>query len=453
MKKEIVLVCAILASFVSFLDGSIVNVALPAISADLGGGFVTQQWVVDAYLLTLGMLMLLAGSLSDIYGRVRIMKIGLIWFGLSSLLCAMSTSSYHIIISRGLQGVGGALLVPSSLALIMSYYPRKEQSKVIGQWTAWTGVAFLVGPLLGGLLIKMYSWRLVFAINVLPIIITLFLLAKLKESKRVDNAVTLDIVGAVTGSVGLGSIVFALIEQSRLGWRSPFIAALAAIGVVLIAVFLRHEKNYKQPMMPLGFFGNRHFAVGNVATAFVYAGVSLATFLVVIFVQQVGGYSALASGALVLPISIIVTLLSSRFGALAGTYGPRLFMGMGPVLCGIGLLSMLGVSADVAITALLPGVILYGVGLSMTIAPITSTVLGAVDSKNSGIASAVNNAISRVAGLLAIAGISLIVQNKITLHSFQSSVVVTAALMIIGGVISLVGIPSGAGDSPDVDTL
>ena len=264
--QKLVLAIAILASFVSFLDGSVVQVALPAIQRELGGGLSTQQWVVDAYLITLGALILLAGSLSDVYGRIVILRIGLIGFGVASIACFAAQNPEMLIAARAVQGIAGALLVPSSLALILSNFSGAAQAKAIGQWTAFTSVAFIAGPLLGGVFVDVLSWRYIFAINVLPIAVALVLLAVLKQKDVRKTGVSIDYPGAVLGIIGLGLPVFALIEQGNLGWASPLIWGSMTIGLLAFAAFLWREKVAKQPMMPLGLFRVRNFAVGNFTT-------------------------------------------------------------------------------------------------------------------------------------------------------------------------------------------
>jgi EmrB/QacA subfamily drug resistance transporter len=438
--KRLVLVISILASFVAFLDGSVVNVALPTISRELGGGLITQQWVVDAYLITLGSLILLAGSLSDLYGRQRILAGGLIGFAVTSVLCAIAPNSVFLILMRGAQGIAGALLVPSSLALIMSSFSGKEQGKAIGTWTAWTGIAFVIGPLLGGLLVDNASWRLIFAINVIPTAICLWLLQSLGKSEYRKDAV-LDIAGAVLCSVGLSGTVFALIEQSHYGWGSPSILGPLIGGLVALTLFFWHEARTAHAMLPLSLFKIRNFSAGNIATLGIYGGLSISGFIIVIFLQQVGGYSALAAGFALIPVTVIMFLLSPRVGALSGKYGPRLFMTLGPLIAGMGFLLMLRVTLPIHYRSqLLPGVLLFAVGLSLTVAPLTSAVLGDVDPSRSGIASAVNNAVARTAGLLAIAFTGVIVGSHLDVSSFRQTILYTALLVIAGGVVSWFGI-------------
>lgn len=440
-QQKLVLYVSILASLVAFLDGSVVNVALPAIVKELGGGLVTQQWVIDAYMITLGSLMLLAGSLSDLIGRKKILAAGLVLFGVTSLLCAVAPNALFLIIARALQGVAGALLVPSSLALIISSFSGKEEGKAIGTWTAWTGIAFVIGPLLGGLLVDVWSWRLIFIINVIPIGITLWLMARLTVAEDIVERTRIDILGALLGVIALGGPVYALIEQTHYGWRSPLIYGPLAAGLLAGWLFIRHERRSNAPMMPLSLFKVRNFSVGNIATLCIYAGLAVSSFLITVFVQQVGGYSATNAGLALLPVTIVMFLLSSKFGALAGEYGPRLFMALGPIIAGLGFLTMLRVDQDIAYwTQLFPGVVIFALGLSITVAPLTAAVLGSISSKQAGIGSAINNAISRIAGLVGVAGIGLVTGPALTVVSFRRGVVVMALLLIAGGVVAAIGI-------------
>lgn len=438
---RLVLTIAILGSFVAFLDGSVITVALPSISDELGGGLSTQQWVVDSYLIMLGALILVAGSLSDLFGRIAILRWGLIAFGIASVLCAIAPSAEFLIVARGLQGIGGALLVPSSLALIMSTFRGVAQGKAIGQWTAWTSVAFIIGPLIGGLFVDLVSWRLIFAINLLPIAATLWLLIVLKQKDTRVTGVTVDYLGAVLAVVGVGAPVFALIEQGNFGWGSPIISVPMIVGTLALAAFLWRQRVARHPMMPLGLFTVRNFGMGNLATVAIYAALSLSGFLVTVFLQQFGGYPATLAGLATLPMTVILMLLSSRFGALAATHGPRLFMTIGPITAGIGTLLMLTVTEDVNYWwQILPGVLVFGLGLAVTVAPLTSAILGAIDERQAGIGSAINNAIARVAGLIAIAALGIIIGHQLDLTGFHRGLIATAALLILGGLISWAGI-------------
>lgn len=436
-----VVIISILATFISFLDGVVVNVALPAIARELGGGLATQQWITNAYLLTLGSLMLIAGSLSDIFGRVRILFVGLVGFGIASLLCAFAPDPLFLIIARGIQGIAGALLVPSSLALIMANFSGGKESKAIGIWTSWTVIAAVIGPLVGGLILDAGSWRLIFAINVLPILLTLWLMSRLQAATEATTKVKVDKLGALLCALGLGGITYALIEQPHLGWAHPGIYLSLSIGLLLLVLFLLHERRAPQPMVPLVLFARRNFAMGNIATVFVYGGLSLSSFVVTIFIQQVAGYSALAAGFAFLPVTIIMFLLSSFFGSLAGKYGPRLFMAAGPIIGSVGFLLMLRTDTSINYWLdLFPGIVLFGLGLTITVAPLTAAILGSIATKYSGIGSAINNAVSRVAGLITVAVIGVLVGSQLGVAGFHTGLIFTAALLFIGGVVSAFGI-------------
>ena len=406
--KRVALLAAILGSGIVFLDGTIVNVALPAIRTSLRGGLAQQQWVVEAYLLTLSSLLLIGGSLGDLFGRRRVFAIGLIWFGVCSLLCAIAPSSGVLIGARAAQGIGGALLVPSTLALIMDTFDRHERAAAIGSWTAWTGIATVIGPLGGGALVQLASWRWIFAVNLVPVALTLMLLTRLPSDTRSPGHV--DVVGAGLCAFGLGGPVFALIEQPRYGWTSPVVLVPLLVGVTLLALFLVWERRSPAPMMPLHLFSARNFSVGNMTTFAMYAGLNVATFFLILFIQQVGGYTPVQAGMALLPVTLTIFALSRRFGQLADRLGPHLFMGFGPVVAGVGLLLLIRIGPSANYLAdILPGVLVFSLGLAATIAPLTATVLGAVSPGHSGVASGVNNAVARVAGLIAIAAIGAVV--------------------------------------------
>lgn len=411
--QRLVLVASILGSFVAFLDVSVVNVALPAIRADLGGGIAAQQWIVDAYLVTLGSFILLAGSLSDLFGRRRVFAAGLIGFGVTSLLAAIAPSATILIVARGLQGATGALLVPSSLAIIIANFSGPDQGKAIGTWTAWTGVAFIVGPLLGGALVDVGSWRWVFAINVLPIAATLAVLARIPREPSRNERSPVDLPGAVLCALGLGGIIYGLIEAPGRGWGTPWIIVPLAGGAVAFAAFLIYERRAAHPMLDFKLFGSRNFSMGNVATAAIYAGLSAFTFVLTVYLQQVSEYSATVSGLALLPVTVLMFLLSPVSGRLAGKHGPRWFMTFGPLIAAAGFLLMLRMHAQAAyFTEVLPGILLFGLGLSCTVSPLTAAILGGIDQRHAGIGSAINNAIARVAGLLAVAAIGAILASR-----------------------------------------
>jgi EmrB/QacA subfamily drug resistance transporter len=389
-------------------------VALPVIRSSLHGALSDQQWIVEAYLLTLSSLILVGGSLGDLFGRRRVFSIGLAGFGVCSLACAVAPSNGVLIAARGAQGVAGALLVPSTLALIMDHFENHERAAAIGTWTAWTGIVTVIGPLAGGVLVQLASWRWIFAVNLLPVAVTLMLLRRLPSDTRTPGHV--DVVGAILCALGLGGPVFALIEQPQYGWGSARVAIPLIAGVALLVAFLAWERRSSHPMMPLTLFAVRNFAVGNITTLSLYGGLGVATFFIVLFIQQVGGYTPVAAGLALMPITVIVFLLSRRMGMLADRIGPHLFMGSGPIVAGIGLLLLIRTSASADyVTEILPGVLVFGLGLAATVAPLTATVLGSVEPGHSGLASGVNNAVARVAGLIAIAALGAVIAG-----SFQS---------------------------------
>jgi len=446
--QKLVLGIAVLASFVSFLDGTVVTVALPAIMRELGGGIVTQQWVVDAYLITLGSLILVAGSVSDVYGRIRVIRVGLILFGLASIAIAASPTPEFLIVARAVQGVAGALLVPSSLALITSNFRGAEQGRAIGIWTGMTTAAMIVGPVLGGVFVDYLSWRYAFVINVIPIAAVMILLVMLGQHDEHRAGTTIDFFGAVLCTLGLGGVVFALIEQANLGCGNPAIYLSMGLGVLAFAGFLLRQRFAKQPMMPLSLFAVRNFWTGNVATALIYGALALNGFVLGVYLQQGAHLPATLAGLASLPITIFMVLFSSRVGALSSRFGPRLFMTVGPILMGLAALWYLNVGEKFNYWwQVLPGILLFGLGITLTVSPLTSAILGSIEKERSGIASAVNNAVSRVAGLILTAMIAVIVGGKLDLNGFHRAAIVTSALLIAGGLVSFLGIRNPARES------
>jgi len=405
--KRLTLIACIMGSGIVLLDGTVVNVALPTIQRALGGGLAAQQWIVNGYLLTLGSLILIGGSLGDLFGERRIFALGVSGFGVASLGCALAPSIGVLVAARALQGVAGALLVPSSLAVIVNTFPQDERGAAIGSWTAWGAIAGVLGPLAGGELLAIGSWRGLFVINVPLVIVcvTLILLTIPRAQAREPDARQLDVLGAALCASGLGGPVFALIEQPRLGWGSPAVLVPLLAGAVLLIVFVLHESRTRAPMLPLGLFRRRNFAAGNVETFSMYAGLAILFFFLVLFLQQIGGYSPLKSGLAILPVTMVMFFLSRRFGTLADRFGPRLFMGAGPLVaaCGLLLFQRIGVHVDY-LSDVLPGLLLFALGLAMTVAPLTAAVLAGSE-HDAGIASGVNNAIARVAGLLGTASV------------------------------------------------
>ncbi len=406
--KRLTLIACILGSGTVFLDGTVVNVALPAIREGLHAGLAEQQWVLEAYLLTLSALILVGGSFGDLFGRRRVFAWGVGAFGLCSLLCAVSPSGAFLVGARALQGIAGAMLVPNTLALIMDTFPEEERGAAIGSWTAWTAIATVVGPLGGGLLIGIASWRWVFAINVVPVLLTIWLLRFAPAGEQMKN-VRVDWLGALLAALGLAGPVFALIQQPQHGWSAGIVVIPLVVGIAMLGLFVWWEGHRRDPMLPLSLFKSRNFTVGNLTTLALYAGLGAATFLLALFLQEAAGYSALEAGLSLLPLTILTFALSRRFGALADRIGPRPFMGFGPIVAGIGLLLMMRIdSSGDYVKDVLPGVLVFGLGLSATVAPLTATVLAGAPPHHSGIASGVNNAVARVAGLLAVAVIGAV---------------------------------------------
>jgi EmrB/QacA subfamily drug resistance transporter len=447
-RKRLALLAAVLGSFVAGLDATAVNVALPAIQRDLGGGLAAQQWVANAYLLTLGSLILVGGSLGDLFGERRVFSLGVTGFGVASVLCAAAPSVEVLVLARALQGVFGALLTPSALAVIIAAFPPAERGPAIGSWTAWTGVAFVVGPLAGGAIVDTVSWRWIFLINVPFVLATLVVVAHAVEAReRAERRPQVDFVGAVLCALGLGGPVYALTRQPEVGWGAADVVLPLAAGVALFAAFIAWERRARAPMLPLGLFARRNFAVGNLETLAMYGGLSLNIFVTVLFLQQVAGYTAFEAGLATVPTTIVMFLLSKRMGALADRIGPRLFMGAGPLLAAAGLALYQRTGADAPYLAeVFPPVLVFSLGLTMTVAPLTATVLADADEHNAGIASGVNNAIARMAGLIAVAALGIIVSGAVTVEGFHRATGIAAILVALGGVLGLTGIVNPARD-------
>jgi EmrB/QacA subfamily drug resistance transporter len=449
--QRLTLAAAILGSAVASVDATIVNVALPSISHDLGGGLADQQWVSNAYLLALGSLILIGGSLGDIYGERRVFAAGVAAFGVFSVATALAPTIDLLIAARALQGVAAALLTPASLAIIVSAFHEKERGPAIGTWLAWGTVAGIIGPLAGGAIVDQLDWRFVFALNVPLVIVTLALIAvAVPPSPRLAGR-RVDYPGAVLCSLGLGGVVFALIEQPRFGWTAASTLGSLIGGVVALVAFIAYEQRTPEPMLKLELFRRRNFAIGNVQTFSMYGGLSALFFFLVIYLQQVAGFSALKSGLVTVPATIIMFALSRRFGALADRFGPRLFMGAGPLVAAAGILLLLRTGIHVSYwTDLVPALVIFSLGLSMTVAPLTAAVLADADETDAGIASAINNAIARVAGLLAVsfAGIGVagalvgdtFAPNSESVSAFHDVIVMCAALVAAGGVAGAIGI-------------
>jgi EmrB/QacA subfamily drug resistance transporter len=404
-QERLTLVATILGSTVVFLDSTVINVALPAIADGLDAGLAGQQWVVEVYMLTLVSLLLVGGSLGDQFGRRRIFVTGLVGFGATSALCALAPTVELLVAFRALQGIAGALLVPGSLAIVAATFDGEARGKAVGTWTAWIGIATVFGPAGGGALIGLISWRAIFWINPPLIAATVWLCLRAVEESRDPNAYRgVDWTGIVLSAAGLGGPVFALIEQPSRGWGDPLVLATFLGGLACLALFVLWEMRARHPMLDLGLFRIRNFAVANGTTLAAYGGLIGGLFFVGLYLQQVVGYTPLEAGLATTPISVLLFALSPRFGRLASGTGPRLPMTVGPIVGGLGLLLMLRIGAGADYLAdVLPAVLVFGLGLSATVAPLTATVLDSVPEHRVGIASGVNNGVSRVAGLLAIA--------------------------------------------------
>jgi EmrB/QacA subfamily drug resistance transporter len=414
-----VLLATVLGSGVAFLDGTIVNVALPAIAADLHASLADLQWVLDSYLVTLTALVLLGGSLGDRFGRRRVFLAGLYGFTAGSVLCGVSPNVAMLIGARAVQGVGAALLVPGSLAIISAVFDPEDRAQAVGAWSGLAGVATAIGPFAGGWLIDAVSWRLAFFVNI-PFAVAVVIAARHVPETQSEEAQHLDLQGAAAASVGLALATYGLIESSTVA------VVLGCIGLV---GFLVIEARSPSPMMPLSVFRNRQFSGANATTLAVYAALSGAFFLLIVELQVVLGYSALEAGSALLPVTFLMLTLSSRAGALAQRIGPRLPMAIGPLGVAVGLLMWTRVDAgSTYVGAVLPGAIVFGLGLSLTVAPLTATIMAAADEQHLGVASGVNNAIARLAGLLAVGALDT---------GVDKALVVAAGLAVVGGVIAL----------------
>jgi EmrB/QacA subfamily drug resistance transporter len=401
-----VLLATVLGSGIALLDGTVVNVALPTLGRSLGGGLAGLQWTVDAYLLTLGALLLVGGSLGDIYGRRRIFEVGLGWFGITSAACGLAPTMATLVVMRALQGVGAALLVPGSLAILRSSIREEDQGEAIGAWSGLSGVTTAFGPILGGWLVAAASWRLIFFINLPLAALALWCSRRfVPETHGAAAGARIDWVGGGTIACGLGGIVFALIEGPSLPLQAWTAGLLVGIGAM--AAFFLVEARQEQPMLPLRLFRSRQFSGANVVTLTVYFALSAAIFLVVLDLQTVLGFSPLAAGASLMPLTVLLLLLSVPMGKIAQKTGFRAPMTVGPLVAGIGVWMLGGASHAGYWMSVFPGVVVLGLGMSVTVAPLTTAVLNSVGAEYAGVASGVNNAVARIAGLLAIAVVPL----------------------------------------------
>jgi len=445
-----VLLATVLGSAIASIDATVVGIALPAIGRDFHAGLGALQWVVTGYTLTLAGLLLLAGALGDKYGRKRVFVIGVAWFAIASLLCAVAPSAGFLIGARALQGVGAALLTPGSLAILEAVFRPDDRSKAIGAWSGFSGVGTAIGPFLGGWLVAAASWRWIFVINLpIAIVVVAVTLRHVPESRDPAATAPIDVTGGVLVTLGLIGLTYGLIDGPGGHWTEPLVLAALLGGLLLLAVFLWWEHRTPAPMLPLNLFTSRQFTATNVVTFVVYGGIGGALFLLPIQLQQVSGYTALQAGISLLPVTAITLALSQRSGALAARIGPRLQMSVGPVLVGLGLglFTLITASGDY-LTEVLPGVLVLGFGLAVAVAPLTSTALSSVPPEHAGMASAVNNDVARAAALIAVAllpaagGLTGDAYQHPAVFSagFHTASLIAGGLCVAGGVLAAVTI-------------
>ncbi|MEZ0067502.1 EmrB/QacA subfamily drug resistance transporter [Streptacidiphilus sp. MAP12-20] len=442
-----VLAATVLGSALASIDATVVGIALPAIGRDFGVGLAALQWVVTAYTLTLAGLLLVAGSLGDRYGRKRYFLIGVVWFALASALCGLAPNAPTLIAARALQGVGAALLTPGSLAILEASFVPEDRGRAIGAWSGLSGVATAVGPFLGGWLVQAVSWRLIFAIN-LPVAVLVVVLALRHVPESRDPGTVgarIDIVGGLLVTLGLVGLTYGLIEGPSSGWRSGSVLTALVGGVLLLVAFVRWEAATPAPMLPLSLFAARQFTATNVVTFVMYGALGGVLFLLPIQLQQVSGYSALQAGISLLPLTLMMLALSARSGALAARIGPRLQMSVGPCLVGLGIGLLAAVNGSGSyVTEVLPAVLVLGLGLAATVAPLTSTALSSAPAAHAGMASAVNNDVARAASLIAVAVLPALagITGSAYLHpaefsaGFHRASLISAALCVLSGLLA-----------------
>jgi EmrB/QacA subfamily drug resistance transporter len=447
-----VLLATVLGSSLAFIDATVVNIALPSIGEDLGADAAGLQWTVNGYALSLASLILLGGSLGDRFGRKRVFMIGVGWFATASLLCGLAPNIELLIGARILQGIGGALLTPGSLAILQASFSQEDRARAIGAWSGLGGIGGALGPFLGGWLVEAGSWRYIFLINVPVALLVLLVSARhVPESRNPEAAHHFDIAGIVTGAVGLGGLTYGFTAWPMRGPSDPVVLISLAVGVAGLVAFVLAERRSPQPMVPLEIFRHKAFSGANLVTFAVYAANGGVFFLFVINLQVVVGFSPLAAGIALLPTTVIMLLLSARSGQLGQRIGPRIPMTVGPLICAAALLMMAMIGPDASyLTDVLPSVIIFGLGLTTLVAPLTATALGSLDDAHAGIASGVNNAVARAASLLAVAILPLAAglgSGSLTVADqlqpvYRNTMLICAGLMAAGAVLAFFLIPN-----------
>jgi EmrB/QacA subfamily drug resistance transporter len=442
------LTATVLGSSLAFVDATVVNIALPSIGTELDAGMAGLAWTVNAYTLTLAALVLLGGSLGDRLGRRRIFLLGVAWFATASLLCGVAPNIETLVAARALQGIGGALLTPGSLAIIQASFHPDQRARAIGLWSGLGGIAGAVGPFLGGWVIEATSWRWIFLIN-LPVAVAIAVITRrhVPESRDPAAAKHTDAPGAVLVAVGLASLTYGLVTWPGAGLTSPAVYMSLGAAVLFLGAFVAWEARSRQPMLPLGIFSSRLFSATNLVTFAVYAALAGIFFWLVLELQVVAGFTPLAAGTSLLPVTVILLLLSGRAGQLGERVGPRIPMSVGPLVAAVGTIGLLRVGANASyVRDVLPAVTLFGLGLALMVAPLTATVLAAVPDSQAGLASGVNNAVARVASLLAIAVLPVVTglagdsySDPRTLdQAYGTAMLVCAGLLACGGLLAAV---------------
>lgn len=451
-----VVAAAALGSGITLLNGTVVNVALRTVGEDLHASLAELQWINNGYLLTLASLILLGGSLGDRFGRRRLFVVGTAWFAVASLLCGIAPTAETLVVARLLQGVGGGLLTPGSLAMIQGAFVREDRAPAIGAWSGFGGIAAAVGPFLGGTLVDAASWRWIFLVNLPIAVVTIWVAVRhVPESRSSAPAARFDVLGAGLAMLALGGITYALIQ-----WGGVVAPVAALVGVGATGAFLLVESRVTEPMMPLGLFADRIFSAANAMTLLVYAALGAVLFFLVLQLQTVVGYGALEAGVATLPITVCMLLLASRGGRLGVRIGPRIPMAVGPVVMGLSVATLLRVDRDASYWLdVLPGLTGFGLGLALMVAPLTATVLAAAPDRQTGIASGVNNAVARTGSLLAVAALAPLAglggqdyADPVALDAaYDVAILVCAGLLVAGGVVSWLTIPSGVTDGSATD--